>query len=314
MFFVYPGFKLLDLTGPLQVFADAERGFSAGILPYKITVASMNGGPIESDTPVPINSVPVTSLREGIDTVVIVGGRGVYEAAAETAVVRAVERLSERSRRVASVCSGAFLLAEAGLLTGKSVVTHWDDCQALAQRFPRLTVNKDKIYIRDGNIWTSAGVTAGIDLSLALVQDDWGRPVALSIARRLVTYMVRPGGQSQFSDVLELQTGTADTRFAPLLAWVEENLGADLRVEVLAERAHMSPRSFSRHFRSDVGQSPAKYVEKLRVCAAQRLLEESTSSVLSVALSCGFNDEERMRRAFLRTLSVSPSEYRSRFV
>ncbi|MEM9316339.1 MAG: helix-turn-helix domain-containing protein, partial [Pseudomonadota bacterium] len=207
-----------------------------------------------------------------------------------------------------------FLLAEAGLLTGKSVVTHWDDCQALAQRFPGLTVNKDKIYIRDGNTWTSAGVTAGIDLSLALVQDDWGRPVALSIARRLVTYMVRPGGQSQFSDVLELQTGTADTRFAQLLVWVEENLGADLRVEVLAERAHMSPRSFSRHFRSDVGQSPAKYVERLRVCAAQRLLEESASSVFSVARSCGFNDEERMRRAFLRTLNVSPSEYRSRFV
>ena len=173
VFFVYPGFKLLDLTGPLQVFADAERCFRPGGRPYRLTIASLVGGPIASDTPVHIESMPVSALRrQRLDTFVIVGGRGVYDAAADPEVVRAVKRLSERSCRVASVCSGAFLLAEAGLLEGKCVVTHWDDCAQLAKRFPGLSVQEDKIYIQDGSTWTSAGVTAGIDLSLALVEED----------------------------------------------------------------------------------------------------------------------------------------------
>ncbi|MEO0436670.1 MAG: helix-turn-helix domain-containing protein [Pseudomonadota bacterium] len=315
VFFVYPGIKLLDLSGPLQVFSDANDCAAVSKFPYRVSVVSMSGGPVQTDTLLQVDTTPAQDLaRRRLDTFVVVGGQGALEASQEQRLVDAVRALSARSRRVVSICSGTFLLAAAGLLEGKRVVTHWDACDLLAQLYPNLSVQRDRIFVNDGQVWTSAGVTAGIDLSLALVQEDWGRSVALSIARRLVTYMVRPGGQSQFSDVLELQIGAASSRFSALIEWIQENPSSDLCVTELAERANMSSRSFSRRFRDEVGSPPAKFVESVRVAAARRLLEESTASVYSIAHECGFGDEERMRRAFLRKLNASPSEYRARFV
>ncbi|MEM8491034.1 MAG: DJ-1/PfpI family protein [Pseudomonadota bacterium] len=315
VFFIYPGIKLLDLSGPLQVFSDANDFQVVVRNPYSMKVISLAGGKTETDTLLKVDSLPRSATRQSaIDTLVVVGGRGVTRAVADTRVVEAVAQMSKRSRRVAAVCSGAFLLAEAGLLDGRQVVTHWDSCALLAREYPNLTVREDKIFVRDGEVWTSAGVTAGIDLALAMVQADWDRATALSIARRLVTYMVRPGGQSQFSDLLELQTLAADSRFVSLVEWISTNLDEDLCVTALAERAHMSRRSFSRQFGDQLGLSPAKFVENLRVSAARKLLEESDQSVFSVAQACGFCNEERMRRSFMRALNSSPSEYRSRFV
>ena len=315
VFFVYPGIKLLDLSGPLQVFSDANDIACVSKRPYRFAVVSLSGGPIRTDTLLEIDTTPVGDFtRRGLDTFVAVGGRGALEASQDKRIVHAVASMSAKSQRVVSICSGTFLLAEAGLLEGKSVVTHWDACDMLAERYPSLSVHRDRIFVNDGAVWTSAGVTSGIDLSLALVQEDWGRNVALNVARRLVTYMVRPGGQSQFSDVLELQIGAASSRFSTLIEWIRENPSGNLSVAKLAERANMSSRSFSRRFRDEVGSPPAKFVETVRLANARRLLEESTASVYSIAHECGFGDEERMRRTFMRNLNTSPSEYRGRFV
>jgi transcriptional regulator GlxA family with amidase domain len=216
------------------------------------------------------------------------------------------------ARRVCAVCTGAFLLAEAGLLDGRRAVTHWGSCDALQQPYPRITVERDPIFLRDGKVWTSAGVTAGIDLALALVEEDLGRAMALRVARHLVVFLKRPGGQSQFSAMLESQA-QGDGAFGDLHDWMARRLADDLGVDALAARAGMSPRNFARVYAKRMGTTPAKAVERLRVDAARRALEETDASIESIADRCGFGDEERMRRSFLRSLGVPPRHYRARF-
>ena len=313
VFLVYPGVKLLDLAGPLQVFADAAR--SGGGLPaYRIRVVSRDGGAIPSDTAVALPSAPLSALAaEPVDTLLVIGGNGVFAAMQDTRLVEALKGLAARSRRVGSICSGAFLLAAAGLLSGRRAVTHWEHCAHLAAYDPDIRVDADAIYIEDGGVWTSAGVTAGIDLALAMVAQDLGRPRAMALARNLVTFMVRPGGQSQFSPVLARQLADAEGRFDGLHDWMAANLDADLRVEALADQAGMSPRTFARLYVEHTGQTPAKAVEAMRLEAARGLLETGDLPISQVAVRCGFGDDERLRRAFSRSLQVSPAAYRERF-
>ncbi|MEM7067701.1 MAG: GlxA family transcriptional regulator [Pseudomonadota bacterium] len=315
VFLAYPELKLLDLTGPLQVFSDAVLDTETETPAYQVTVVSVNGGLVKTDTSIPITSTSLAQFDGDfeVDTLIVPGGRGSIAASKDQQLLEAASSLIAQSSRIASVCSGAFILAEAGVLDNRRAVTHWQSCEFLAERFPKVKVESDPIYIRDGNIWTSAGVTAGIDLALAMVGEDLGRQPALALARRLVAYMVRPGGQSQFSDVLKIQSEGAERRFDPLVNWISDNIDQDLRVEVLAEKANMSPRNFARKFHEELGYTPAKMVEAIRIDKARNLLEESTLPIKSIARRCGFDDDERMRRAFVRKLNIAPNEYRQRF-
>jgi transcriptional regulator GlxA family with amidase domain len=306
---------LLDVAGPLQVFASTrDRAAACGLPdPYALTVVAPGGGAVTTSSGLAILAAPLEALRgKPIDTLIAVGGLGSRQAMHDPGLIRWIARRARRARRVCSVCTGAFLLAAAGLLDGKRVTTHWWAADELRQRFPRITVDPDPIFLRAGKIWTSAGVTAGIDLALALVEEDLGRAVALDVARHLVVFLKRPGGQSQFSALLAAQAQD-DGGFVALHQWMAQHLAEDLRVEVLAERAGMSPRNFARVYARRVGATPAKTVERLRLEAARRALEEGARPVETIARACGFGDEERMRRSFLRQLGVPPSQYRQRF-
>ncbi|MDN8003691.1 GlxA family transcriptional regulator [Burkholderia multivorans] len=310
----FPRAQLLDVSGPLQVFASVnelalERGRPA---PYVPRIVAADAGPVETSSGVAVVADSLRSAARGIDTLIVAGGKGVHAASRDARLVRWVRRQADRARRVASVCTGAFLLAEAGLLDGRRAVTHWTRCDELAARYPNVRVEADPIFIREGTLWTSAGVTAGIDLALALVEEDLGRAVALDVARELVVFLKRPGGQAQFSAMLSMQR--TDDRFGELHAWIAEHLSADLSVPALAERARMSERSFVRHYRASTGRTPARAVEQIRVEAAQRLLGETGWPVKRIAARCGFGSEETLRRSFVRVLGVSPQEYRERFV
>ncbi len=312
-FLVYPGFKLLDLAGPLQVFNDALAHCQKAKA-YRTVVISLQGGPVESDTGLPVPSEPLALWRhKPIQSFLVVGGDSALVASDNAQIIEAVRAIAERSARVASVCTGAFLLAASGLLEGRRAVTHWEYCTGFAAKYPDIRVETDPIFIKDGKIWTSAGVTAGIDLALAMVTEDLGKAPALSLARSLVAYMVRPGGQSQFSTTLNRQTADKSDRFEALHAWLLDNLDRDLRVEALAERSNMSPRNFSRLYAAQTGLTPAKAVEAMRLEAARRLLEETNFSVERIARLCGFGDDERMRRVFQRALNIPPQDYRRRF-
>jgi transcriptional regulator GlxA family with amidase domain len=255
---------------------------------------------------------PLPTARAAIDTLVVAGGGGTPAAMADERLVAWLRRTAPRCRRVASVCSGSFLLAEAGLLDGRRATTHWSVCSTLARRYPSITVEDDPIYVRDGDVWTSAGVTAGMDLALAMVADDLGRDVALEIARRFVLFLRRPGNQSQFSAPLAAQTADRDP-LREVQRYVTEHPEADLSVERLAAMASFSPRHFARAFRDETGVTPARFVESVRLESARRRLEETDDAIDAVAAACGFGTTETMRRAFLRTLHVGPSEYRRRF-
>jgi transcriptional regulator GlxA family with amidase domain len=251
-------------------------------------------------------------LRGPIDTLIIAGGEGTRRAATDERVIRWVRSAAKRSRRVTSVCTGAFVLAQAGLLDGRRATTHWQWCDALAQMFPAIEVERDAIFVADGSIYTSAGVTAGMDLALALVEEDLGPQAARDVAQQLVVFLRRPGGQSQFSSQLAaLPAGHAPLR--ELQAWIPANVGADLSVPALAERVVMSPRNFARTFRRQTGMTPAAYVESVRVEQARIGLESSDAPVDQIASQCGFGTVETMRRAFHRRLGVGPAAYRSRF-
>jgi transcriptional regulator GlxA family with amidase domain len=245
-----------------------------------------------------------------LDTLVIAGGWGVQAACADPKLVAWVKARATAARRVASVCSGAFLLATAGLLDGRRAATHWRECRHFAERFPKVRLEPDPIFVQDGNVWSSAGITAGIDLALALVEADLGRELALAVARQLVVFLKRPGGQAQFSTTLALQHG--NTRFEGLHAWIADNLTSDLSVAALAGASGMSERSFVRHYRQATGTTPARAVETIRVEAARRTLELGLP-IKRVAARCGFGSEETMRRSFLRLLGASPQAYRERF-
>ncbi|HLI12512.1 MAG TPA: helix-turn-helix domain-containing protein [Alphaproteobacteria bacterium] len=319
----YDDALLLDVAGPLQAFATAndilaEETNSAAA--YRLVVASRRGGLVRAASGLSVMTTRLADLgrsRMPIDTLIIAGGPGVHAATADGPLVAWIARAAQKARRACSVCTGAFLLAATGLLDGRRVATHWRSAARLQARHPALRVDPDPIYIREGKLWTSAGVTAGIDLALALIEADLGRRLAMEVARRLVVFLKRPGGQAQFSAPLDAQMRAAESdaegRFAALHAWMAENLTGDLRVERLAARAGMSPRSFARVYAARTGTTPARRVEMLRVEAARRALEETRAPVKRIAHRCGFGDEERMRRAFLRRLGVNPLEYRRRF-
>jgi transcriptional regulator GlxA family with amidase domain len=302
--------QLLDVAGPLQVFATASdmMGTAGKAPPYEVVAVSDSGRVLTSSGLMLATEI----LPQGavVDTLIIAGGRGVDEACKDDGLIDWIRRRAANSRRTASVCSGAFLLASAGLLDGKRAVTHWRRCAEFGDRFPSVRLEPDPIFVRDGAVWTSAGVTAGIDLALALVEDDLGHDMALEIARELVVFLKRPGGQSQFSAALALQA--RGQRFDRLHGWMIENLRGDLSLPALAERANMSPRSFSRHYRAATGSTPARAVEDIRVEAAPRLLEQGTS-VSQTRIRCGFGSDETMRRSFLRSVGTTPQAYRDHF-
>lgn len=307
--------QLLDVAGPLQVFASANLQAAENGLPtpYSASVIAKQKGSVMSSAGLGLHASPLPGTDS--DTLIIAGGRGVHTALQDRHLLQWVREQASSARRLASVCTGAFLLAEAGVLDGHRVVTHWDSCAELALRYPTLRVDPEPIFINEGALWTSAGVTAGIDLALALVEADLGRNLALAVARDLVVFLKRPGGQSQFSTALSLQhaTRSQDSRFGDLHAWIADNLASDLCVATLAAHVGMSERSFVRHYRAQTGNTPARAIEQLRVEAARRLLGDSALPIKRIADQCGFGSEETLRRSFLRAVSVTPQAYRERF-
>jgi transcriptional regulator GlxA family with amidase domain len=307
----YPGMQALDVVGPVEVFAAANR--MAGEVAYDVAVAARNEGPVTSMSGLALCADRrLGALRGRFDTLVVAGGDGTVEALRDRPLIETIRRLAARSRRVTSVCSGAFLLAEAGLLDGRRATTHWSVCDLLARLYPSVEVDPAPIFVRDGNVYTSAGVTAGMDLALALVEDDLGREVALAVARRLVLFLRRPGNQAQFSAQLSAQLAQRDD-VREVQRWIADHPEGDLSVAALAARAQMSDRSFARWFAHEVGVTPGRYVEQVRLESARRVLEESDDSIAVIARACGFGTAETMRRSFLRTMRMGPTEYRRRF-
>lgn len=305
--------QLLDVTGPLQVFASANAHVvkAGGSPPYTVGIVAKDEGSVTASAGVGLLVLPLSGACQAVDTLIVAGGEGVDAAAADRELVAWLRSRAAKARRVASVCTGAFLLAASGTLDGRRAVTHWSYCTELARRFPAVHVEMDPIFVRDGSVWTSAGVTAGIDLALALVEQDLGREAALAVARYLVVFLKRPGGQAQFSAALSLQT--AEDRFGPLHLWMQARLDGDLSLTALASRAAMSERSFSRHYLKDTGMTPTRAVERLRVEAARQMLTETRQTAKRIAQRCGFGSEETMRRSFLRLLATTPQDYRMRF-
>ncbi len=305
-FLLFRDFQLLDAAGPISAFGIAERYVPGS---YRLRFIARQPGSVPSTAGASISAERLPRAAT-LDTLVIAGGEGSRAAALDAAVLRFVRRCGELSRRVASVCSGAYILAATGLLDGRPATTHWTRSADFARRFPRVRLDADRIFVHSGKFWSSAGITAGIDLALALIAEDLGESVARKVARQLVVYYRRPGGQSQFSTLLELER--ADGRFAPLLDFVRGNLTERLSVDDLAARACMSPRNFARAFHNETGTSPARAVMRLRAETARARLESSGYSVQSVAASCGFGDPERMRRAFVSLFGRPPSAMRAR--
>ena len=308
-----PPVRTLDVFGPLEVFGDANRSRSDGPI-YEISIVS---GGAERDVPTHLGATLRTDrtfseYRGPVDTLLVAGFDGVSTVRYESEFLNWLKERCGRSRRFGSVCTGALVLAEAGLLDGRRVTTHWNWCEELARDYPRVTVDPTPIYVRDGNCYTSAGVTAGIDLALALVEEDLGRLAALKAAQMMVVFLRRPGGQSQFSTTLMAQI-SAKSPLNDLLAWLPDNIQRDLSVNRLAQRAAMSPRNFARLFLQEVGKTPARYIEELRLEAARRQIESEAMSFDEVAVSCGFASAERLRRAFQRCLDVTPRQYRASF-
>jgi transcriptional regulator GlxA family with amidase domain len=304
----------LDIVGPADVFATAN-GLEPGAPEtpaYEIILIGLDAGPITSDSGLVFK--PATTLRDApaLDTLIIPGGHGLREVATNAKVAAWVKSRAGRIRRVASVCTGIYGLAPTGLLDGRRVTTHWKFAADVARKFPKLKVQPDAIFVRDGAFHTAAGVTAGIDLSLALVQDDLGPKAALAVARLLVVYMKRSGGQEQFSEPLRFQSLSND-RFSEIAAWISGHLNADLSVEALADRASVCARHFSRRFKRVFGSSPASFVEGLRLDEARRLLASDGASVEAIADSVGFGSADSFRRAFERRFGITPSGYRGRF-
>jgi transcriptional regulator GlxA family with amidase domain len=308
-----PPVEELDLVGPLQVFAGANRALGKQGPAYDIRVVSAGRKRI-IDGVCGISLVThghYTKVAGRVDTLVVVGSVG-SRIDEDAGLLSWLREMALGVRRLSTVCIGAFLLAEAGLLRGRRVTTHWAFAKELAEKHPEVRVDSDPIWVRDGNIYTSAGVTTGIDLALAMVEEDYGGAVALKVARYLVVFLRRPGNQAQFSVSLSAQTSDHKS-LRDLQMWISENLREDLRVEALAARTAMSPRNFARVFVREFGITPAKYVEELRLEAARRQLEVAGKSLKEVALSCGFSSAETMRRAFLSMLQITPGAYRNRF-
>jgi transcriptional regulator GlxA family with amidase domain len=300
-FVIFPGFQILDTAGPIAVFEIAER-YRPGS--YTPAVLAPGGGEVASSSGVKMSAAP---LGPGpFDTVMISGGDGTRSLKEIAAIAAWLKTTSARRRT--SVCSGAYVLAEAGLLDGRRCTTHWGRTDDFARRYPKVKLDADRIFVRDGDVWTSAGITAGIDLSLALVEDDLGADVARRVAQQLVVHQRRPGGQSQFSALVDL--GGRSGRFADLMDWMRAHLAEPLTVERLADQAAMSPRNFARAFAAETGTTPAKAVERLRLEAARTEVETGRAPIDQVAGLVGFGDPERMRRAFLRAFGQPPQALR----
>jgi transcriptional regulator GlxA family with amidase domain len=297
------------VTGPLEVFAHANAAVSHDA--YQISTASLHGHP--SRTSSGLRLTPDADLHEWRsppDLLIVPGGPGARRR--DPDLVAWLRDNARRAPRLASVCTGAFLLAAAGLLDGRRVTTHWAHCAGLAAQYPEVTVDPDPIYVKTGDLATSAGITAGIDLALALVEDDLGRDVALNVARAMVVFLRRPGSQAQFSAQLSAQVADRQP-LREVQQWIAEHPGADLSVDTLAGRASLSPRQFARAFATEVGVPPGRYVDRARLEAARRRLEDTAEGVEETARACGYGTPEAMRRAFVRALGVSPAEYRRRF-
>ncbi|MFU2330589.1 GlxA family transcriptional regulator [Pseudomonas sp. NFX98] len=316
VFLAYPEMGLLDLTGAQTVFWAASRYLNSSKLPgYKLQTASLTGGLIQTAEGLAVNTVPLSDFADQtIDTLIVPGAPVIILAMNNSLeLVDWLKQASTKVRRTASVCSGTFLLAEAGLLDGRRAATHWAMCGMLKERHPSIEVDNDAIFVQQGSVWTSAGVSAGIDLALALVEEDCGRELALLVAREMVVFLKRPGGQAQYSQLLQSQTSEG-AAFDDLHLWITQNLeGENLTIDRLAQQVQMSPRNFARVYKLKTGRTPAKAVEVLRVEAARRLLEDSERNIDQISRLCGFGDEERMRLTFQRNLGVSPRDYRSRF-
>ncbi len=312
---VYPGVQSLDVTGPLEVFAAAREVIERTGRPdpgYELSVIAREPGTLRTSSGLGIVADGLPRDPGGLDTLIVAGGRGRETAAEDPELLRWIVAASRRARRTASVCTGAFLLAGAGLLDGRRATTHWAYARRLREQYPLVRVDPDPIFLRDGSIWTSAGVTAGMDLALAMVEEDLDRETALTIARHLVLFLRRPGNQSQFSATLEAQEPERDV-LREVQRQVVEEVAGDHTVAAMAGRAHMSARHFARAFRTETGVTPARYVELVRLEAARRRLEDSAEPVGSIATACGFGTAETMRRSFMRSLQVGPAEYRRRF-
>jgi transcriptional regulator GlxA family with amidase domain len=310
---VFDGVQSLDVTGPLEVFAGANRylaGRGRDGPAYRITVASPGGAPVRTSSGLTLVPDGDLAAAAAPHTLVVPGGDGTRSGNEEVAAW--LRRLAPAAQRITSVCTGAFLLARAGLLAGRRVTTHWAYADALERQFPDVTVDPEPIYVRDGAFVTSAGVTAGIDLALALVEEDVGRDAALAVARNLVVFLLRPGGQAQFSAQLRAQLARRPA-VREVQHWISERPGADLSVDSLAARAGLSPRQFARTFTAETGVTPGRYVDRVRLEAARRELEDGGHGVEQVARNCGYGTPEAMRRAFIRALGVSPAGYRQRF-
>ncbi|NED15955.1 GlxA family transcriptional regulator [Streptomyces sp. SID9124] len=304
---LFDGVQSLDVTGPLEVFAGASRFPDVG---YELRTASPDGAPVRTSSGLTL--VPDGSLADAPvpHTLLVPGGAGTRNP--DPALVDWLRAHGPLPQRLVSVCSGALLLAAAGQLDGHRATTHWNVCEKLAREHPAVDVDPEPIFVRDGRIATSAGVTAGIDLALALVEEDHGRDVALTVARHLVVFLRRPGGQSQFSAQLSAQTARREP-LREVQHWITEHPGADLSVEALAARARLSPRHFARAFQAETGTTPGRYVDRVRLEHARRLLENTTDGVAGIARSSGYGTPEAMRRAFVRALGSGPAEYRRRF-
>ncbi|MCH0541906.1 GlxA family transcriptional regulator [Streptomyces sp. MUM 203J] len=302
----------LDVSGPAEVFAGAEHdGGPDARTPYRVRTASLGGRPVRTSSGLTL--VPDLALDEDTPTphtLLVPGGHGTRGDRRE--LVAWLREHAPRADRLMSVCTGALLLADAGLLRGRRVTTHWAHCDRLARDHPDVEVDPDSIFVRDGHLATSAGVTAGIDLALALVEEDLGRDPALALARHLVVFLRRPGNQAQFSAQLAAQTARREP-LRDVQQWISDHPEADLSVPALAERASLSPRHFARAFHAETGVPPGRYVERVRLEHARRLLEDTTDSVEAVSRSCGYGTPEAMRRAFVKTLGTAPAEYRRRF-
>jgi len=317
----YPDANSLDVVGPLQVFASANRYMRRYMaaddpgprISYVTEILGPTAGPVRMSAGFDLVAARgIGEVSGGLDTLLVAGGDGEADMVRDPRVIDWLDRMAPRVRRIGSICTGAFILAAAGLLDGRRATTHWRQCGRLAAEYPAVAVEPDALHVRDGSVYTSAGVTAGMDLALALLEEDCGRRTALATAREIVAFLKRPGGQSQFSAHLEAQTSER-VPLVDLRHWILDNLTEDLSVEALVDRAAMSPRNFARVFARETGTTPAKFVERARVDAARRALEESAEPLAVIAERCGFGHMETMRRVFQRRLKVAPQDYRRRF-
>jgi transcriptional regulator GlxA family with amidase domain len=310
----YDGVQALDIIGPSDAFsiATAENETGKTRPCYEVIVIGLTGKPFRAESGVVIQ--PQTSLRNApaLDTVIIPGGRGARIGQPSERIAKWIATRAKRIRRIASVCTGVYALARTGLLDGRKVTTHWRFANELARRFPQLKVDHDSLFLKDGPFYTSGGITASVDLALALIEEDYGPRVALSVARELVVFLKRSGGQKQYSEPLEFQINSAD-RFSDLASWMVEHVRSDLSLDALAKRVYLSPRHFARRFKQAFGGTPAAFVENLRLDEARRRLTERTQTIENVATSVGFKSDDAFRNAFIRRFGVKPSTYRNRF-